>query len=222
MILTPTDRLHANFGWRDFPTGASNPGKHGLRFELGDPLPMGPLRFLRAIDRARTIASGTFARSATLCAIVTVYGGERRTRRHSVALQHLREIGFAYDFGPAERVKQADREHCAEFGEDLCRYWYAADFPNEDDAVSALLWASISSEMDIQPHARWIDTIHVVDFDRKILLNAYDDRGMDVIAADPARLAPLYEERGDWLLDHDRAAMDAVFAPLGGTAPKDR
>lgn len=222
MTFTPTDRLYAAFGWRDFPRGVSNPEVYGLRFELGDPLPMGPMRFLRAIDRARKIASGTFAGSATLCAIVTLYGGERRTRRHSAAFERLREIGFKYDFGPAERVKQADHEHFAEFGEDLCRYWYGADFPSGDDIVSPLLWASISREMNIQPHTRWIDTIHVVDFERKILLNAYDDRGMDVIATDPMLLSTLYNEFGDWLLEYDRGAMDAVFAPHGETMSKDR
>lgn len=191
MAPTPTDRLHAHFGWRDFPAGFDGVSKCGLRFELGDPLPMGPLRFLRAMDRARAVARAAFASSVTLCAFVRVLGGERRSSRPSAMLRRLRDIGFAYDFGAAERVGQGDAEHIAEFGEDLCLYWYASDFPNDPAAVDALLWASVA-------------------------------RGMDVIATSPERLAPIHDAFGAWLLDHDRAAMDALFASRAEATPEGR
>ena len=43
------------------------------------------------------------------------------------------------------------------------------------------------------------------------MLHVYDDRGMDVIACDPAKLHGLYSDFEDWLLDHDRERMMKLF-----------
>lgn len=209
-IPSPTARIFSTFGWHGFPDAMFYEGHFGLRFDLGGNLPMGPLRFLQAIDRARTITKAAFQDSSQVTAVVSHYGGERRSRRDVASFKQLREIGFDLPFGPPDKVPQGEEGHIAEYGEDLCRYWYAVSFPNDQEPVNALLWASVVREMPITPKARWLD-VHIVDFDRGLVLRVYDDRGMDVVATRPGPLEPLYRTFDAWLLDHDRAAMDASF-----------
>ncbi|KQT50454.1 hypothetical protein ASG52_06445 [Methylobacterium sp. Leaf456] len=70
--------------------------------------------------------------------------------------------------------------------------------------------------MRVTPKARWLSSIFIVDFERRLTLFAYDDRGMDVVAMDRESLLPIYRQFGDWLLDYDRDRMDARFAETGG------
>ena len=184
----------------------------GLRFELGGDLSMGPLRFMQALDRARAVATALFSRSETLVAIVSIYGDERATRRHSTAIQQLERIGFPHPFGSPAKVPQNDQEYIAEFGGDLFRHWYAAHFSHDEKSVLALLWASISREMDIRPKARWVSTIHIADVQKRLALTVYDDRGMDVIGPSGPALSSLYRKFNPWLLDYDRPEMDAKFS----------
>lgn len=44
-----------------------------------------------------------------------------------------------------------------------------------------------------------------------IIINPYDDRGMDVFGPNHDLLKKLYNKRNDWLLDYDREQMDAVY-----------
>ena len=192
---------------------------YGLRFDLGGEIDMSPLRFMQALDRARAVAAVLFSASETLHAVVSMYGEKRNTSRHHNAFQKLRVIGFNHSFGAAEKIAQNDQDYIAEFGSDLFRYWYSAPFLNDNASVSALLWASVSREMDIRPKARWIDTIHIVDFKNRLALTAYDDRGMDVVGPTGPALSRLYSQFNSWLLDHDRPAMDEKFSGLPACRP---
>ncbi len=46
---------------------------------------------------------------------------------------------------------------------------------------------------------------------KKIILNMYDDRGMDIIANRKETLERIYQEYNEWILDYDREKIDAVF-----------
>ncbi|WP_235354788.1 DUF3885 domain-containing protein [Bacillus sp. FSL R5-0432] len=46
---------------------------------------------------------------------------------------------------------------------------------------------------------------------KKMIFHLYDDRGCDLIAAEPERLRPVYEGLQHWLLDYDRPQMDRLF-----------
>lgn len=45
-----------------------------------------------------------------------------------------------------------------------------------------------------------------------LILNLYDDRGMDVISTTSEVLKPIYERFNDWLLDYDRKDIVSVFS----------
>jgi len=211
MAVDAIEAVQAGFGWQGFPDAMFYEAAFGLRFELGGDLEMGPIRFLEALDRARAVAAELFSGSETLCAFVSIYGGPRATKRQWSALQQLQHMGFRHPFGPASKVGLNDEDHIAQFGEDVFQYCYAAPFAKDDAALAALLWASIAMET-IGPKARWISKIHIADLQKRLALTAYDDRGMDVAGPDRLALLPLYRKFNAWLLDYDRAAMDAKFA----------
>lgn len=212
MSADPIQTIETAFGWHGFPGGVFYHSPFGLRFELGGELDVGPLRFIQALDRARAVAKDLFSESETIVAIVSIYSEKRTTKRHSAAIQQLERIGFRYPFGSVTKVPQHEQDHIAEFGRDLYRHWYAAEFTNDDTSILALLWASIAREMEIQPKARWLTTIHIVDVHKRLALTAYDDRGMDVIGPSRSSLSSLYRKYNPWLLDYDRAEMDAKFS----------
>ncbi len=211
MAVDAIEAVQAGFGWQGFPDAMFYEAAFGLRFELGGDLEMGPIRFLEALDRARAVAAELFSGSEMLCAFVSIYGGPRATRRQWSALQQLQHMGFRHPFGPASKVGLNDEDHIAQFGEDVFQYCYAAPFAKDDAALAALLWASIAM-VTIGPKARWISEIHIADLQKRLVLTAYDDRGMDVAGPDRLALLPLYRKFNAWLLDYDRAAMDAKFA----------
>ena len=211
MIGDPIESIETAFGWRGFPGGMFYHAPFSLRFELGGDFE-GPLRFVQALDRARAIALAMFSESQTLVATVSIYGEERATRRRSAAIQQLEKIGFRHPFGAPAKVAENDQDYIAEFGGDLYRYWYGAQFINDEASATAFLWASIGREMDISPKARWVDTIHIADIRKRLALTAYDDRGMDVIGPRESALSSIYRKFNSWLLDYDRAEMDAQFS----------
>lgn len=53
--------------------------------------------------------------------------------------------------------------------------------------------------------------VYIIQDDAKLLMQMYDDRGLDVIASSPATLLPVYEQFGDWILDNQRHRIDFRF-----------
>jgi hypothetical protein len=53
--------------------------------------------------------------------------------------------------------------------------------------------------------------IYFVNIDKKLIFNMYDDRGLDIIAADKETLRPIYLTFNNWILEHDRKEIDKQF-----------
>lgn len=53
--------------------------------------------------------------------------------------------------------------------------------------------------------------IYFVNMDKKLIFHMYDDRGIDIIAADKETLRPIYKLHHDWILDYDRERIDKQF-----------
>ncbi len=53
--------------------------------------------------------------------------------------------------------------------------------------------------------------VFFINKNKKLIFNMYDDRGLDIIATDIDVLRPVYEKFNDWILDHDRQAIDEKF-----------
>ena len=77
------------------------------------------------------------------------------------------------------------------------------------DQADILLWNQFASSLAIKPQA--LVESKLVDLDRNVLVNAYDDRGMDVIALNGGTIRDLKARFDAWLLDHDRPRMNEAF-----------
>jgi hypothetical protein len=60
-------------------------------------------------------------------------------------------------------------------------------------------------------HPKISSGVYVIDPDAKIVMNMYDDRGLDIIAAELETLRPLFEQFNGWLLDNQRTRIELRF-----------
>jgi hypothetical protein len=77
------------------------------------------------------------------------------------------------------------------------------------DKADILLWNNIAQDIGIEPRAPVLSRL--VDRERDVIVDAYDDRGMDITARAPGTIEHLYREFDAWLLDYDRDRMSEVF-----------
>ena len=57
--------------------------------------------------------------------------------------------------------------------------------------------------------------VYVIDPRSKVIMHMYDDRGLDIIAAELETLRPLFQHFGDWILENQRHRIASRF----GTKP---
>lgn len=53
--------------------------------------------------------------------------------------------------------------------------------------------------------------IYLINTTKKIIYHLYDDRGCDIVGTNKEAIRFLYETYNDWILDYDRAEVDATF-----------
>jgi hypothetical protein len=189
--------------------------KWGLRFELGGDWDVagGQIpRMLQAVDRARAVTEAAFAGSATVEAVINKWG-HRRPGPRNLAFKRLAGMGFQ----PTPLYQGVHRDPDDEPTDPRAYYFLAGPVGISDGAT--LIWDACASAIGVAPASPMLSIdgadqfrSYLVDFERGILVDVYDDRGMDVIAVDCEALRPLHVRFSDWLLDYDRARMDAMFA----------
>lgn len=75
--------------------------------------------------------------------------------------------------------------------------------------MDILLWNQIAHDIGVTPQAPILSKL--VDLDRGVSVDAYDDRGMDITALERDAIAKLHTLFEPWLLDYDRARMLEAF-----------
>ena len=55
---------------------------------------------------------------------------------------------------------------------------------------------------------------YFINKSKEIIINLYDDRGMDVIATNKNKLKDLYHNYNQWILDYDRDKIDKLFKEI--------
>ena len=82
-----------------------------------------------------------------------------------------------------------------------------ADGAGFDD--KGLLWAQIESENNSE--------VSLVSFENECILSVYDDRGCDVVFADPEHMRAFYPLLRPYFLDYDLKEMARRYAEAGGS-----
>jgi hypothetical protein len=77
------------------------------------------------------------------------------------------------------------------------------------DQADILLWNQVAHDMGVTPQAPVMSKL--VDVERGVSVNAYDDRGMDITALSKEPIWELYTRFDACLLDCDRPRMSEAF-----------
>lgn len=179
----------------------------GLRFELsqgGSYLN----QFTTAHRRAMEVCRFIFSNSENIVVCVKVFGG-KTALSILPCLRSLKTIGL----NPGN-----EREYWTEFDDEwindedyLSSLWHYIAFPLPIDKLADVLWCALASDFgSIEPRVN--ASFYLFDMDMHVMVWPYDDRGMDVVGPNTDLLSGVYYEFNSYLLDHDRAIMDAVFA----------
>lgn len=174
-----------------------------LRFELsrgGTPI----RQFRDALDRAMTILSGVFPSDTPLVALfrLRLYADQPALGPVRQQLGVLRQMGI-----PVPREREI--WHTAADDEDGPLILRSLAFATAADRLEELLWGALAVDLGIRP--RNAADLYLLAPDSGVIAHPYDDRGLDLIGPKNA-LLPFYRRHRDWLLDYDRATMDAAFA----------
>lgn len=192
-----------------------------LRFELSggaesisDAIPYVPM-FTRAFDRARILFDATFAASSQVLAIVGAWpnpgsaalGKDRNGDRVRDGFESLHNMGLpSFDIV----AEWSGRPFCAQHRSKEKWRHRALNITSDNVSRDIMLWSNLAADLGIRPAAPV--SVAFIDPSRGIFLHPYDDRGMDVIAAEKDVLEPLRRDHDNWILEYDRARIEKAFA----------
>ncbi len=193
----------------------------GLRFEIG-PVEIGVWTnrekrqlneryFEVALERARCIFNTAFSSSDDMSIVYQIFSdGRKRLKKGDFILRQIdtnskREITFS----DHKELYLRDREY-------KCERWRrltVSGLKVENIQINNILVSIINTDFGIRyPSIR--GECYFINHTKGLVLNLYDDRGMDVVAQKKEILLPLYKTHSDWLLDYDRDQIDQVFSQI--------
>ena len=170
--------------------------------------------FTSAYDRARQLARAALPLDRPL-GIIAAYaspywsiGADGRGATDTTNFGLLQEMGVSTD--KTEAAWEGYFHPDDEGDEDVSPCEHRAVRLSWDEA-DILLWNNIAQDIGVEPRAPVFSKL--ADPERAVVVNAYDDRGMDIIALSVEPLEHLYRRFDCWLLDYDVPRMAEVFGP---------
>ncbi|WP_407364482.1 DUF3885 domain-containing protein (plasmid) [Pseudomonas luteola] len=193
----------------------------GLRFEIGPPeigvwasrekRQLNEEYFKVALERAQSIFNTAFTSSDDISVAYQIFSdGRRKIKKRCYILRQIK----------IERPKEIYfSEHREIYSENLnykCEYWHRATaygLTTEDVNINGILSALINTDFGSrQPSIG--GECYFINHTKGLVLNLYDDRGLDVVAPKKETLLPLYKRHNEWILNYDREHIDDVFSRI--------
>lgn len=157
-----------------------------LRFELADNGTYTE-RFYQALNRAISIFRALFADNREIYVVLNFYKEKRSY--NAKPYKSLIKCGFQL---PTHIEHSIILSRDYDENDPLYKYQYVFKTNGYDTNIYAILWAIISYDIGIEPTAEVI--AYSIDFDKKVIFHAYDDRGLDVVSLSIETIRPLYEQ----------------------------
>lgn len=167
-----------------------------------------PKYFEEALKRALSIFNTLFDESDNLSIAYQIYSdGRRKIRKGNYLFKQIDDL-------ESKKVENSDHRDIymdtIDFKRQCWRRVTISNLKTSDVKIGNILEAMINTDFSIQQPSLPGECFFI-NHDKCIVLNLYDDRGMDVIASDKKALAALYKTHNSWILDYDREKIDAVF-----------
>ena len=186
------------------PLFHKHPG--GLRFELcegGSHLE----QFLTALRKAMTICADVFPAGSRLTLCVRIHT-KSNPSAHRAELRELRNAGLHLPKTHEVWLEPLNPDDWFETTEP--EWWLNVAFEVPLELMQNILWCAVARDFAMsKPNPGCL--LYLFNLQSELIVWPYDDRGMDVVGPNHEALAGLYAKHSGWLLEHDRAEMDAVF-----------
>ncbi len=96
------------------------------------------------------------------------------------------------------------------FEESQPEWWLNVAFKASQTLIQSFLWCALTKDFGtVRPNPGCM--VYLFNLKSELMVWAYDDRGMDVVGSNKTVLEELYNKHSSYLLDYDRAVMDATF-----------
>jgi hypothetical protein len=162
-------------------------------------------QFISAMDRVRVLVDDLFAASPLVTAVVRSFiAGEED---EGMLYAELRELGVEVPREAPRRTRRITRDD----PDAPLALEIALELAPRGPEMLALLWAVCGADHGVKPCASV--ELYLVDLARALVFHPYDDRGADIVAAEPGPLLPTWRCRHAWALDYDLPRMTSTFGP---------
>ncbi len=178
-----------------------------LRFEIGDPHLANdqPLYIRQALWRAKFLYDAIAQPDILLWVLYRT----KDSNTEDIPKLLERFCTLAHLPQPAQVYQQ---ETTDSDGAPLVRIFFLWDCQDTPPDVVSLLDGIIQT--DFSGFLELASAVFFFDTQNALLFHLYDDRGLDIVAAEKQSLLELYQKCSNWLLDYDRKRMDDTFSDL--------
>ncbi len=158
-------------------------------------------QFNTAYKKANEICDFIFNSSSKITVVVEYFGES----------SPIDCLGIARELKELEVWPKAQKQH-----------WFTPDDDSEEisgqhcigyevtaNCIQNILWSNIASDLGVKPSANC--RIHIFDFQQKLHVFPYDDRGMDIVGPNHELLEKLYFKFKKYLLQYDIDTMKNDF-----------
>ncbi|WP_018885520.1 DUF3885 domain-containing protein [Paenibacillus massiliensis] len=111
--------------------------------------------------------------------------------------------------GPLGKKEQEYRYKEPDDSDDVMTIRYAVRVKSRYVKIADLMEAIAKQTLGVEPTVD--GDIYVLNTTNRTIFHLYDDRGLDIVAADREMLRTIYEQYNGWILDYDRDRIDATF-----------
>jgi hypothetical protein len=185
--------------------------QYRLRFELSRGGPHVNM-FATSFDRARALARAALPTNEVIGVIAAYPDPKREIGANWRGWTEGNAFGLLKEMGVPTESKVAE----------WAGYWWSEDEADDEtkpwvhravrltwDQADIILWNQIAHDIGVTPQAPVMSKL--VDLERSLSINTYDDRGMDITALSKGPISELYTRFDAWLLDCDRPRMSEAF-----------
>ncbi|WP_133406544.1 DUF3885 domain-containing protein [Parashewanella tropica] len=187
-----------------------------IRFEIGpSEIPLWEDRekemlneeyFTQAFHRATKIFDEVFSADDEIEIIVQRFSdGRQKIKKSNFISRHI--------LSRVSYTTESERIHDIYEMEYKKHHWHRVTYSSlkvQDVDYKSIIQASINVDFSCRGET-YIGECYFINKSRDIILDIYDDRGMDVLAFKKSSIQPLYEKFNQWILDHNRNEIDTVF-----------
>ena len=193
-------------------------GRHGLRFDLQHGVTGTEMYFKEVVDRATQLFEATFMRDdKTLFYLIDYKFKKRKIRFSNYCFKRI--DGLLKEHVSYSMIKGLYNDgHGGLDIRNIAQVEVTRDRINYRNIFTAIADKDFSRLPSLDQYGFLSSKeVFLINLDRKIIFHMYDDRGLDIIAADIDSLRPVYTKYSHWILECNKKDIDAK---LTSTYPK--